>query len=87
MNVGFIGLGIMGRPMALNLLKHGHSLTVWSRRGNSMRPLLDAGGRGAASPAEVAGVSEVVFSMVSDAPDVREVMLGARGVGRAGKGG
>ena len=74
MNVGFIGLGIMGRPMALNLLKHGHSLSVWSRRDDSMRPLLDAGARGAASPAEVAGAAEVVISMVSDAPDVREAL-------------
>jgi len=87
MNVGFIGLGIMGRPMALNLLKHGHALTVWARREGSMRPLLDVGARGAASPAEVARVSEVVFSMVPDAPDVREVMLGTHGVGSAAKAG
>jgi 2-hydroxy-3-oxopropionate reductase len=87
MNVGFIGLGIMGRPMALNLLGHGHALTVWSRREESMRPLLDAGARGAVSPADVAGAAEVVFSMVPDAPDVRDVMLGAQGVARAGKAG
>ncbi len=87
MNVGFIGLGIMGRPMALNLLKHGHVLTVWSRREESMRPLLDVGARGAASPAEVARASEVVFSMVSDAPDVREVMLGVQGVCKGAKAG
>jgi 2-hydroxy-3-oxopropionate reductase len=87
MNVGFIGLGIMGRPMALNLLRHGHALTVWSRREESMRPLCDAGARGATSPADVAGAAEVVFSMVPDAPDVRDVMLGAQGVGRAAKAG
>ncbi|MBK7743047.1 MAG: NAD(P)-dependent oxidoreductase [Betaproteobacteria bacterium] len=80
MNVGFIGLGIMGRPMAQNLLLQGHVLTVWSRREESMRPLLAAGARGASSPAEVAGAAEVVISMVPDAPDVREVMLGALGV-------
>lgn len=80
MNVGFIGLGIMGRPMAQNLLQQGHGLTVWSRREESMRPLLAAGARGASSPAEVAGAAEVVISMVPDAPDVREVMLGALGV-------
>ena len=49
MKVGFIGLGIMGRPMALNILKGGFDLTVWARRAESMAPLLEAGARGAAS--------------------------------------
>jgi 2-hydroxy-3-oxopropionate reductase len=87
MDVGFIGLGIMGRPMALNLLKHGHTLTVWSRRKESMQPLRDAGARGASSPAEVAHAAEIVFSMVADAPDVREVMLGDQGVSNGAKSG
>jgi 3-hydroxyisobutyrate dehydrogenase-like beta-hydroxyacid dehydrogenase len=43
MKIGFIGLGIMGRPMALNLLRGGHPITVWARRAESMQPLLDAG--------------------------------------------
>jgi len=85
MDVGFIGLGIMGRPMALNLVRHGHALTVWSRRAESMRPLLDAGARGAASPLEVAAASEVVISVLPDAADVREVMLGECGVAKAAK--
>ncbi len=80
MKIGFLGLGIMGRPMALNLLKGGHEVTVWARRAESMQPLLAAGAHGAASPAEVARQVEVVVSMVADAPDVREVMLGAQGV-------
>ena len=80
MRVGFVGLGIMGRPMALNLLKAGHSLTVWARRKESMTPLLEAGAQGANSPASIAAQSDVVFSMVADAPDVREVMLGTQGV-------
>lgn len=75
MKVGFIGLGIMGRPMALNLLKGGHEVTVWARRAESMQPLLDAGATGAASPAEVARVVDVAISMVADAPDVEQVML------------
>jgi 2-hydroxy-3-oxopropionate reductase len=75
MKVGFIGLGIMGRPMALNLLKGGHEVTVWARRAESMRPLLDAGASGAASPAEVARGVDVAISMVADAPDVEQVML------------
>ena len=85
MNVGFVGLGIMGCPMARNLLKQGHALTVWSRRAASMQPLLDAGARGASSPAEVASAADVVISMVPDAPDVREVMLGAQGVARGAR--
>lgn len=74
MNIGFLGLGIMGRPMALNLLKGGHTVTVWARRAESMQPLLEAGARGAANPTEVAQASELVISMVADAPDVAEVM-------------
>jgi 3-hydroxyisobutyrate dehydrogenase-like beta-hydroxyacid dehydrogenase len=50
-----------------------------------MQPLLDAGARGASSPAEVASASEVVISMVPDAPDVREVMLGAQGVAKGAR--
>ena len=76
MKIGFIGLGIMGRPMALNLLKGGHQLTVWARRAESMRPLLEAGALGAGSPAEAAQGNELVISMVADAPDVAEVMRG-----------
>ena len=74
MRIGFIGLGIMGRPMALNLLKGGHQVTVWARRAESMQPLLDAGASGAASAAEAARAVELVISMVADAPDVAEVM-------------
>lgn len=80
MRVGFVGLGIMGRPMALNLLKAGHEVTVWARRQASIAPLIDAGAQGADSPAAVASVAEVVFSMVADAPDVRAVLLGSQGV-------
>lgn len=76
MKIGFIGLGIMGRPMALNLLKGGHQVSVWARRAESMQPLLDAGASGAASPADVARGQELVISMVADAPDVAEVMRG-----------
>ena len=85
MKVGFIGLGIMGRPMALNLVKRGYALTVWSRREQSMRPLLDVGARGAANAAAVAAGADVVFSVLPDAADVRQVMLGAHGVAEAAK--
>ena len=80
MRIGFIGLGIMGRPMALNLLRGGHQVTVWARRSESMQPLLEAGAGGAASAADVAGEAEIVISMVADAPDVEQVMLAENGV-------
>ncbi len=84
MKIGFIGLGIMGRPMALNLLKGGHQVSVWARRAESMQPLLDAGASGAASPADVARDQELVISMVADAPDVAEVMRGVASAGTSG---
>ena len=80
MDVGFIGLGLMGRPMALNLIKAGHRVHVWSRRRESMQPLLDAGAGDCASAAEVARHASVTISMVSDAPDVEQVTLGADGI-------
>lgn len=80
MEVGFIGLGLMGRPMALNLLKAGHRVHVWSRRQESMQPLVDAGAVACGSAAEVAGRAEVAISMVADAPDVEAVALGTGGV-------
>lgn len=80
MKIGFIGLGIMGRPMAFNLLKGGHALTVWARREGAMQGLRDAGAAVADSPAALAAHCDVVIAMVSDAPDVRAVMLGENGV-------
>ena len=80
MAVGFIGLGLMGRPMALNLIKAGHRVHVWSRRRESMQPLLDAGAGDCASAAEVARRASITISMVADAPDVEQVTLGPDGV-------
>ena len=78
--VGYIGLGIMGRPAALNLLKAGYRVWVWARRVESMEPLLAAGATTCASPAEVARHANIVFTNVSDTPDVEEVVLGDSGV-------
>lgn len=78
--VGFIGLGIMGRPMALNLIKAGYDLVVHARRPESMAPLAEAGARTAESPAAVARDTSIVFTMVSDTPDVEAVILGPEGV-------
>ena len=85
MKIGFIGLGIMGRPMALNLLQGGHELTVWARRAESMQPLLDAGASGAVNPAAVGATIDLLISVVADAPDVEQVMLGENGVASAGR--
>jgi 2-hydroxy-3-oxopropionate reductase len=78
--VGFVGLGIMGRPMALNLREAGHGLFVHARRAESMEPLLDAGAIACANPAEVARQANVIFTMVADTPDVEQVILGQNGV-------
>jgi len=78
--VGFVGLGIMGRPMALNLVKAGYPLAVHARRPASMTPLVDAGATACASPAEVARQAPIVFTMVSDTSDVEQVILGDNGV-------
>jgi len=78
--IGFIGLGVMGRSMAKNLLKAGYQMTVWNRTRSKMDELLAMGAQGVESPKEVAEKSEVVITMVSDSPDVEEVVLGPSGV-------
>lgn len=77
--IGFVGLGIMGRPMALNLIKGGHALALHSRSGVP-KELLEAGGVACASGREVAQQSSVVITMVPDTPDVELVLFGADGV-------
>lgn len=78
--VGFVGLGTMGRPMALNLLKAGRSVRVFNRTRSRMEPLIAAGAEGADSPADAARGADVVVTIVSDSPDVKEVIMGADGV-------
>ncbi len=80
MKVGFVGLGIMGRPQALNIRKAGYEMTVWARRSASMQPLLDAGASACASPKEAAAAADVTFVMVADTPDVEQVILGPGGI-------
>jgi 3-hydroxyisobutyrate dehydrogenase len=80
MRIGFIGLGIMGRPMALNLIKAGHTLTVYNRTREKCRPLIEAGARPANSAGEAAHGSEIVITIVSDTPDVESVLFGPGGV-------
>ncbi len=78
--VGFIGLGIMGRGMANNLLRAGFPLRVWNRTASRMDELVQAGATAGSSPADVAAQSSIVVSCVSDTPDVEAVLLGPDGV-------
>ncbi len=78
--VGFIGTGIMGAPMARNLLRAGFSVTVWNRTPAKAAPLAEDGATIATSPAAVAAASEVIFTCVSDSPDVEAVALGPGGI-------
>jgi 3-hydroxyisobutyrate dehydrogenase len=78
--IGYIGLGIMGLPMATNLLKAGYSLTVFSRTKSKADTLLAAGAKWAISPAEVANVSDIVITCLPDTPDVKAVLTGQNSV-------
>jgi 2-hydroxy-3-oxopropionate reductase len=79
MNVGFIGLGIMGKPMALNLIRGGHTLFLNSRSGVA-KELTEAGGIACDSAKAVAQKAEVIITMVPDTPDVEQVLFGANGI-------
>ena len=79
-NIGFIGLGIMGRPMAKNLIKAGHKLIVHDVVRASVDELVAAGAARGESSADVASRSEVVITMLPDGPDVETAVLGAGGV-------
>jgi len=78
--VGFIGLGIMGQPMARNLLKAGFGLVVYTRTRRKADGLLAEGARWADSPAAVARQAPMVITMVPDSPDVEQVVLGPQGI-------
>jgi 2-hydroxy-3-oxopropionate reductase len=79
MNIGFIGLGVMGRPMAGHLIAAGHTLTL-SRVKDVSQYLVDKGGKAADTPKAVAAASEIVILMVPDTPDVEAVLFGKNGV-------
>jgi len=78
--IGFIGLGIMGRPMARNLIQAGHRLIVLDRNPEPVAELAALGAEPAASPASVAEHAEVVITMLPDSPDVEAVVFDAQGV-------
>jgi 2-hydroxy-3-oxopropionate reductase len=78
--IGFVGLGVMGRPMAEHLVRAGHEVTVHNRSQDPVRALVEAGAKAAGSAAEAADGADVVITMVPDSPDVEAVVLGERGV-------
>ncbi|MCX7671693.1 MAG: NAD(P)-binding domain-containing protein, partial [Anaerolineae bacterium] len=78
--IGFIGLGIMGRPMAGHLLRAGYSLIVHDLNRQAVAALVAAGAAEAFSPKEVAARSDVIITMLPDSPDVEAVALGADGL-------
>jgi len=79
-SIGFIGLGIMGQPMALNLLKAGHKLTVYNRTGSKAESLKQAGAQVASTPAAAAKDADFVIVIVTDSAAVEEVVLGKDGI-------
>jgi len=74
--IGLIGLGLMGRPMGMNLLKAGHSLTVWNRTASRAEELVAAGATPAKNPREAAVASDILLTIVSDPPALEEVLWG-----------
>lgn len=80
LTVGYIGLGLMGKSMARNVLKSGFPLVVHNRSRQAVNELVAEGAQAAESPAEVAGQVDAVFTNLPDSPDVEEVALGPRGI-------
>lgn len=77
--IGFIGLGLMGKPMAANLLKAGNKVTVWNRSAERAQELISAGATLGKNPREVAAASDFLITMVSDPPALEEVLWGHEG--------
>ena len=77
--LGLIGLGLMGQPIGMNLLKAGHPLTVWNRTASRANELVAMGAKLAMSPREVAAASDVLMTIVSDPPALESVLWGAEG--------
>lgn len=80
MKVGFVGLGIMGKPMALNVLKAGYEVTAYDHHQTSIDAIVAAGGAGAANGREVAERSDVVITMLPNSPNVRSALFDENGI-------
>jgi len=85
--LGYIGLGLMGRPMSLRLLAAGYALTVWNRSRDKLAPLTAKGARAADSPAGVARAADIVMMCVTDQFAAEEVLFGADGIAAGGAAG
>ena len=80
MKIGFIGLGIMGKPMAKNVLKAGYDLTVFDINKDAVKELVEGGAKEATSNADLASKVDVVITMLPNSPHVKSVVLGENGV-------
>jgi len=80
LKIGYIGLGLMGKPIAKNILKAGFPLVVHNRSSNAVEELVNLGAKSADSPAEVAAKVDVIFTNLPDTPDVEKVALGEKGI-------
>ncbi|MBD3373895.1 NAD-binding protein [candidate division KSB1 bacterium] len=85
--IGFIGLGIMGQPMCVNLLKAGYSITAYNRTDSKLETVVKQGAKRADSPAQVAKESDIIMTIVTDSEDVEQVILGQDGIIHAAKAG
>ncbi|WP_248742784.1 MULTISPECIES: NAD(P)-dependent oxidoreductase [unclassified Pseudomonas] len=86
-SLGFAGIGLMGLPMCRRLLAAGYPLTVWNRNPDKCAPLVEAGARQVATPAELCGQADVVMLCLADTAVVREVVFGSAGVAEGAKNG
>lgn len=84
-SIGYIGLGLMGGPMARRLLAAGHKVHVWGRDQRKLKPVIEAGAVLCASPAEIAERADIVFTCVTDVTAIESVALGADGIASKGK--
>jgi 2-hydroxy-3-oxopropionate reductase len=80
MKIGFIGLGIMGKPMAKNLIKAGYSVVVYDRNKNKRDEVVAAGAEEGLSPKDVASRTEIIITMLQNSPNVKDVVLGTNGI-------
>jgi len=78
--LGFVGVGLMGKPMVLRLLAAGHRVTVWNRSREKLVPVVDKGARAAATPADVARAADIVLMCVTDQEAAEAVILGSGGI-------
>lgn len=84
MKLGFVGIGLMGRPMVLRLLAAGHEVAVWNRSPEKLGPVVEKGAKAVASPAAVARDSEILMMCVTDQRAAEEVLFGAHGISGSG---